>query len=221
VRRLVCTRCRPQKIGFSGNPISSPPIALRPASIRSSATELAPSQDADGKGRKLAGLPPRTRWLAQNIPKARAQSGQANDHDADSDPHRPGHGRPPFPANHARINQTDSGMPSFPFIVLPSRPGQKKPALATDPERDLRSESATPKLTEEGKGSRQPATGPQSYRGGPQGRCEPVPTTQFVQGCFVKAVSNCAPLALTEAERRPAGFRRAHIWQAASGRARV
>lgn len=52
-------------------------------------------------------------------------------------------------------------MPSFPFIALPSRPGQKKPALATDPERDLKSESATPKLTEEGKGSRQPATGPQ------------------------------------------------------------
>lgn len=128
---------------------------------------------------------------------------------------------PPSPRIMLGLTKRIQGCPRSRSMRCRRARAKKKPALATDPERDLKSESATPKLTEEGKGSRQPATGPQSYRGGPQGRCEPVPTTQFVQGCFVKAVSNCAPLALTEAERRPAGFRRAHIWQAASGRARV
>jgi hypothetical protein len=56
----------------------------RPRSMRAAPGGSAP-------GRVSPRLPRVVWWLAQNIPKVRDQSGQANDHDEDGDPHRPCH----------------------------------------------------------------------------------------------------------------------------------
>jgi hypothetical protein len=101
----------------------------------------------------LAGLPPGMRWLAQNIPKARTQSGQAKDYDADSNPHRPRHGRPPSPRARLGLTQTDSGLPRSRSSRRRRALVQKKKArLAAELPiiRDLKVGERTPKLTEKG-----------------------------------------------------------------------
>jgi hypothetical protein len=104
-----------------GDPICGPSISARPkrSSVRASAAKSFPvmfrtvSTSASqaqwvSVPARPAGVPPSAafdwivRWLQrgvwwppQSIPQVRDQPGQTNDHDDDSDPHRPCHCRPP------------------------------------------------------------------------------------------------------------------------------